>query len=261
MENPEKDASQKIVKEQKVFLRIHMMIGTFFGDPLVVGYMFAHNYRELGKPEMAKRAWLFSILAIISIITCLFLVPENTDFPNHFFPIIFTFIIHGLYKTYMDDEIELIIRKGGLSIGWGKQILATLASLGATFGIIFLTFFIAGDLADDVNYTSKIYVQAGINHTIQYEESNISGMEVDQIAEAFKEDGFFNEEPQKFVHLEKSDNKYLMYIPVVEGFKEIPGAEEGLTEVQQKMAAHFDDEEVVFVLFYEYLDNEIMKIK
>jgi hypothetical protein len=97
----------------KLYKMRAMYIGGFIGGPLVVGYLAAQNFKQLGQPENAKRAWIIAIITSIVVFGGLSLVPDPEIIPIAIILIIYLGIGDTLVQKYQGDDIKSHIKNGG----------------------------------------------------------------------------------------------------------------------------------------------------
>ena len=62
------ELDNQIIPERKIYKDPALLLGAFFGGPLAAGYMIAGNFKAFGRPDKAKKTWLFTILATITFL-------------------------------------------------------------------------------------------------------------------------------------------------------------------------------------------------
>lgn len=234
-------------------------VATFLGGPLVAGYLLTENFKSFGQPEKVKPTWIITIIATIVIFGAVFMIPENINIPNQIIPITYTAIAFGLFKKYQEEKVTEHIKQGGLIYGWGKVIGVGLIGLLITIVPIF-TFAFLSDSMEQANISTKTY-GVTVKHEIDFDKSNISEAEVDEIAEGFRETGFFDRSVAKYVYVVKNGSKYEISISVVEGIENDAEALQPFVELRDEMDRYFPNNKVEFMLVVEYLDNVVKVLK
>jgi hypothetical protein len=126
-----------VIPDYKLYKDKVIAPATFFGGPLVAGYLMAENFKKLGETDMVRKTWIFTIVAFVAIFGTALYIPENVHFPNYLIPIGYTFLAKTLVNQYQRPQIEAHIEKGGeLYSGW-RIFWIILISLAATFGVLF----------------------------------------------------------------------------------------------------------------------------
>lgn len=73
---------------------------TFFGGPLVAGYLAAENFKLLDKPEKATSAWLISLAVTVMIFGTIVLIPALEKLPRFVIPAAYSFGAQALILKY-----------------------------------------------------------------------------------------------------------------------------------------------------------------
>lgn len=249
----------KTIPKGKIYKDRAFWVGTFLGGPLVAGYLFSENFKSLGQPEKVKPTWIITIIATVVIFGGIFMIPENINIPNQIIPIAYTAIAFGLFKKYQEEKAAGHIEQGGLIYGWGKVIGVAIIGLLITIVPIF-TFAFLSDSIEQANISTKTY-GVSVKHEIDFDESNISEVEVDRIAEGFRETGFFDLSVAKYVYVVKNGSKYEIIISVVQGMENDPESLQPFVELRDQMDNYLPNEEIEFKLVVDYLDNVVKVLK
>lgn len=235
------------------------LLGTFLGGPLVAGYLFAENFKAFGQPEKVKPTWIIAILVTIIIFTTIFMIPESINIPNQIIPITYTAITFGLFKKYQEEKTTEHIEQGGLIYGWGKVILVGIIGLLITMLPIFTFGFFSASI-DESNISTKTYGMT-VKHEISFDKSSITEAEIDEIAEGFREAGFFDLSVPKYVYVVKDDEKYEISISVIQGIENDPDALKLFAELRDQMDSYLKNNKIEFKLVVGYLDNVVKVLK
>lgn len=135
---------QNKTKGLKFYSQRAIGIATFFGGPLAACYLVRENYLVLNKPDEAKKALLYGLLATIFIFGFIFMMPEDImgKVPNQIIPIIYTAIIYYIVEYIQGETLKLHKDFGNEFIsGWKATlvgVIAMLISLSLIFGYVFL---------------------------------------------------------------------------------------------------------------------------
>ncbi|QCK15639.1 hypothetical protein [Mangrovivirga cuniculi] len=243
----------------KVYKDRAFWVGTFLGGPLVAGYLFAENFKALGQPEKVKPTWVIAIIVTIILFGGIFLVPENITIPNQIIPIVYTAITFALFKKIQEEKVEEYTNQGGVFYGWGKVIAVGIIGALITIVPIFSIAFLA-DSIEQANITTKTYGVA-VKHEIDFDNTNISEKEVDEIAEAFFNTGFFDLSVAKYVYVVKNGSKYEISISVMEGMENDTEAIQFFRELRDQMDNYLPNNKIEIKLVVEYLDNVVKVLK
>ncbi|WP_207785300.1 hypothetical protein [Flavobacterium celericrescens] len=135
---------QNKTKGLKFYSQRAIGIATFFGGPLAAGYLVRENFLVLNKPDEAKKAILYGLLATVFVFGLIFLTPDEIieKFPNQLIPLIYTAIIY-LVVEYTQGEILKLHKEFGNEFisGWKAALvgfIAMLLFLSVILGYIFI---------------------------------------------------------------------------------------------------------------------------
>lgn len=234
-------------------------VGTFLGGPLVAGYLFSENFKTLGQPEKVKTTWIITILATVLIFGGIFLIPENINIPNQIIPIAYTAIAFGLFKKYQEEKTLEHISQGGLIYNWGRVIGVGIIGLLITILPIF-TIAYASDTIDQANISTKTY-GVSVKHEINFDKSNVSDKEIDEIAEGFRETGFFDLSVAKYVYVVKNGDQYEISISVIQGMENDTQALQPFVELRADMDNYLPNNKIEFKLVVDNLENVVKTLK
>ena len=154
----------------------------------------------------------------------------------------------GLFKKHQEEKTVEHINQGGLIYNWGRVIVVGIIGLLITILPIFAIAF-ASDTIDQANISTKIYGTT-IRHEIDYDKSNVSEKEIDEIAEGFKETGFFDLSVAKYVYVVKNGDKYEISISVVPGIENDSEAIQPFVDLRNQMDSYIVDNKVEFKLVF-----------
>ncbi len=251
--------NEEIIPEGKIYKGKAFWVGSFLGGPLVIGYLFAENFKVLGQPEKIKWAWIISIVSTIVIFYGAFEIPENINFPNQIIPITYTLIAYGLFKKFQEEKVNEHIKRGGVLYSWekiiGVSIIGLLVTLGTVFGIVY-----ASDTIKQANISTKTYGMV-VKHEIDYDTTNISEQEVDEIAAGFRETGFFDFSMAKYVYVYKNKEGYEITIPIFKGTENSTTGLQPFIELRDQMDTYFPNKSIEIKLAVDYLENVVKVLK
>jgi hypothetical protein len=127
----------------KIYTVNQIRICTFFGGPLVAGYMIAENFRAFNEYGKAKQTWLIAIVASVVIFGLLFAIPESVKIPNVLFPLIYSWATFMLVNKYQGKQIMAHLTGDGLSFNWGRAIVVSLIGMVTIVVLVFIGVFVA----------------------------------------------------------------------------------------------------------------------
>jgi len=253
------DTIDKQIPNGKIFKDKAFGVGIFLGGPLVAGYLFSENFKTFGQTEKVKPTWIISIFVTILIFGGVFLIPENIKIPNQLIPIVYTAIAYGLFHKLQSERATQHINSGGLIYGWGRVIGIGVIGLLITILPIFAIAY-TYDTVEQTNITTKTYGTT-VKHEIDFDKNNITEKEVDEIADGFVETGFFDLSVSKYVYVIKNENKYELYISVVEGIENDQNALQPFIELRAQMDEYIPNKKIEIKLVVDYIENVVKTLK
>ena len=126
------------VPEFKLYNETSVRLGTFFGGPLVAGYLIAENFKLLGHHEKVKTTWMYTIVATIVIFGGIFLIPSTAKIPSYVIPIAYAWIASLIVRQTQGNEIKKHIEIGGRLFSAWRVVLISMMGLVITVGILFV---------------------------------------------------------------------------------------------------------------------------
>ncbi len=121
------------INNRKLYSERALLIATFFGGPVVAGYMMGQNYKALDEENVATRSFIIGILSSVLMYAALFLFPEQIteSIPGALIPGIYTFIIVLIFQKYQKAAVVRHKENGGkFHSGWKA------AGIGSLFMIV-----------------------------------------------------------------------------------------------------------------------------
>lgn len=245
----------------KVYKDKAFWTGTFLGGPLVAGYMFAENFKALGQDSKVKSTWIITILSTLAIFGIVISIPENINLPNQVVPIAYSAVAYGLFTKLQGEKVTQHMEKGGSVKSWWNVILIGIIGLIVTM-TPFATYVLASDATTSkpTNITTKAYGNT-VQHEIDFDPSNVSEQEIDEIADQFRATGFFDISVAKYVYVLKNGKTYELYTSVVSGTENNPEDLQPFIELRDQMDQSLPKMEVEIKLVVDYLDNVVKVLK
>jgi hypothetical protein len=147
-------------KGLKLYSQKAIGIATFLGGPLAAGYLVRENYLELNKPDEAKNALIYGLLATVVVFGFIFMLPDNIadKIPNQIIPIIYTAIIYALVENTQGKILKLHKELGNEFISVWKAVLIGFISLLLLISVIFGYAFLFGNEKNLLEYDAKMEV-------------------------------------------------------------------------------------------------------
>ena len=118
------------MRTKRLYLKFYSQraigIATFFGGPLAACYLVRENYLVLNKPDEAKKALLYGLLATVAVLGFILLTPEDVmeKIPNQIFPLIYTAVIYYVVESTQGETLKLHEKFGNEFIsGWKAALV------------------------------------------------------------------------------------------------------------------------------------------
>ncbi|MEP0265165.1 hypothetical protein [Dokdonia sp.] len=245
--------------KKKMYKDKAISIGTFIGGPLVGGYLLAENFKAIGQSDKVTKTWIITILATIAIFGLAFLIPENTRFPKILIPAIYTAIASGIFKKYQEPNVLNQLESSGEYYSWGRTIGVSIIGIIITGAILLITAFTIIEI-EESNMATKKYGLT-VKHEIEYNTSDFTVTEIDQIADGFIEHAFFDLDVAKYVYVNKEEQTYELYMPISEMYADDQGVIKEFTILKKKMDSYITDKKVIMKIVVNDLDNVIQVIE
>ncbi|MFD3000387.1 hypothetical protein ACFS7Z_08460 [Pontibacter toksunensis] len=235
--------------ERKVYTTNSIWYATFLGGPLTAGYLIAENFKTLGQRNKVLATWVITILATIII----FKLSEYVTSHRYALPLfcagvawLIAMNVQGKkIKSYVSAEGRTfsVIHCIGVGVVWCA--LTVLPLIGYAY------------FADPFYNTATAYY-GQLRHEVYYTK-NIYYGEVDKVVDALTQSGYFGEDYQRFIFLEKKDDKYIVSIFIEEDCLNDQETVDYLEEVRLYAQYHLIDNRLVFNLCEEEV-TEVRKV-
>jgi len=205
------------IPDGKIYSNNVIYRATFFGGPLVAGYMMAANFKIFGETRKANWAWFWSILFCIVLCGTIVLLSDylRGKSPNAIIPVFYSTAAYYIAKHYQGEKITTHLNAGGQKYGGWRAFLISIIGLFVLviffFGLIYTkTIFSNNNIkaTNALGYNS-IKTYGAIKNEIAYNAGNISDEQLDTIAALFTKAGYFKEfKNQKEILVKKTDKTY-----------------------------------------------------
>lgn len=195
----------------KVYRPNAVPVATFFGGPLVAGYLMAANFNAFNEHRKALASWIISISVTIGLFVFLIAMPDTGHIPNEMIPLAYTLIAQALMKHYQKARIDTHIAAGGATYSNWRVVGVSLVSLVITVALVFGSLFVAGSFTRVSD--SKTYPPDDV---IEYNRSHVTESDADQFAGAFRTTGFFGTPEPGYAYLDKTGNTFHLSVLIRE---------------------------------------------
>src|SRR4030095_6065681 len=107
------------------------------GGPLASGYYFFRDFRALSEPRRATYALAAAVIVTILLLGGVVLIPALERIPNMVFPVVYSSIAYGVFRSSLSEKVSAHIVSGGSQFGWGNTIGVSVLFLVVTLIPIF----------------------------------------------------------------------------------------------------------------------------
>jgi uncharacterized membrane protein len=98
--------------ESKLYSSESILIATFFGGPIVGGYLIAENFKMMGETEKAKQTWVFAILGLSLMLGFMEFI-KTAKIPWYVLPLAYTALTYLPMKWLQGSRIKAHMLQGG----------------------------------------------------------------------------------------------------------------------------------------------------
>ena len=122
------------IPTEKIYKPIGIYLATFFGGPLVGGYLVASNYRALKERHNVVKTWVFTVLgsALIVVFSYFINYRSTRHIPGYLFPLIYSVITYNIVNLLQKDKIATYISSGGQFHASTRVFVVTIIGLAVT---------------------------------------------------------------------------------------------------------------------------------
>jgi hypothetical protein len=116
----------------------------FIGSPVAACWFFAHNYRQLGNTESARK-WLFwGCGGSFVFIVLVRMLPLSLRFPPYVIPLGYSIALREVAKQTQGDAVTQHISTGGRLGSWWVVVGISLLFFAGMFGVLFAGYCLFG---------------------------------------------------------------------------------------------------------------------
>ena len=124
-------------EESKLYHSESILIATFFGGPLVGGYMTAENFKLMGEPEKAKQTWVFALVGI-SMLLAFMQFFQGAKIPWYVLPLASTALTYIPMKFMQGRKIQHHLLQGGAMHKGDRVFVVGFVGAVATFLVLLI---------------------------------------------------------------------------------------------------------------------------
>jgi hypothetical protein len=125
-------------EESKLYHSESILIATFFGGPLVGGYMTAENFKLMGEPEKAKQTWVFALLGIAMLMGFVEFF-QGAKIPWYVLPLAYTALTYIPMKFMQGRKIQSHLLQGGSLHKADRVFVVGFVGAVATFLVLLIS--------------------------------------------------------------------------------------------------------------------------
>lgn len=188
------------IPEGKVYRDKVIYQATFFGGPLVAGYMMASNFKVFSETEKAKWTWLFTIIFCVMLFSILIFLPDEIGkSPIFLIPLFYSLIAYYLAKYLQQAKIKAHLNAGGQKYsGWRALLISIIGLLVFVIPFLGISYVQVQSKKANVNRVREEIKNLGYNsdkaygkNEIFYDTAGITNKMLDTIAGVFYKTGCF----------------------------------------------------------------------
>jgi uncharacterized membrane protein len=125
--------------EPKLYSSESILIATFFGGPLVGGYLIAENFKIMGEMEKAKQTWVFAILGISVLLGFVEFIKNFSTF-WYMIPLTYTAMTYLPMKWLQGNKIKAHMLQGGqMHKGDRVFVISFVGAVASMVGLLFMS--------------------------------------------------------------------------------------------------------------------------
>jgi len=242
----------------KLYKVNHIWLAAFIGGPLGAGYIIANNYKRFNEKRKHLIAWIISIVATLIIFGSVFLIPPDVHLSNQLIPFIYMCIAYFLMNQLQGAKLSAHATAGGQFFGWARVLLIGVISICITLVVMISALFFRGVL-DEAPMSIKTF--GTVQNEINYDSSNLTEAEVDNLGEAFTATGVFSEEGKAYAYPKKVGTTY--EISFVGGTSEddVAAALEYFKQLRNDLQVYFPTNHIVINIVIGDLDHVVQRLE
>ncbi|HEX8041611.1 MAG TPA: hypothetical protein VF490_20830 [Chryseosolibacter sp.] len=240
---------------RKIYPMKAIWVGTFLGGPLSAGYLIAENFKTLGHRNKVGPTWILAIAATISVFGGVFLIPDAEKLPRQIVPLIYTAIVYAIVQQVQGQEIKAFMSGTGKAFSIWRALGLSLIWCVITLVPVFLSVLLTDPV---ITAQSKSYGE--LKHEIYFHENNVAENEADEIAEALRKASFFDDVQRKSVVLDKSDDAYVISIPLIKDAWNDSEVVSYFEDLRTKVQTFFPAKKIIINLSSEEDVTDVKKV-
>lgn len=195
---------------KKYFTETQTNVATFIGGPMAGGILIYRNFLKLERKTEANIALSLTFLLTLSLVTFVFNIPEKLydKIPAMAYSSIYTLISAFVFRRFLMTDVKQKLEDGAKKSSlW---IVASFTILGLIINLIIL---IAVGFNQPPFEGEKLSFGVAANE-VYYDKGNTTLKEIQYVATTLRAYGYFNDEYQSAVRIERNENTVVLSIPI-----------------------------------------------
>lgn len=195
---------------KKYFTETQTNVATFIGGPMAGGILIYRNFLKLERKTEANIALSLTFLLTLSLVTFVFNIPEKLydKIPAMAYSSIYTLISAFVFRRFLTTDVKQKLEDGAKKSSlW---IVASFTILGLIINLIIL---IAVGFNQPPFEGEKLSFGVAANE-VYYDKGNTTLKEIQYVATTLRAYGYFNDEYQSAVRIERNENTVVLSIPI-----------------------------------------------
>jgi len=187
---------------KKYFTETQTNVATFIGGPVAGGLLIYRNFLKLGRKPEAQITLAVTFLLTVSLAVLIFNIPESVmdKIPNSVFASLYTVISAIVFSHFLKKEIKHKFDEGAKKSSNWLVTAYTFAGLLINVAILLAVGFNQPPFEGDK-------LEFGTNE-VYYDKGNVSLEEIQKTATTLRYYGYFTNETQNAVRMEKNDTVF-----------------------------------------------------
>lgn len=243
------DLADQIYSEKKA------LVGVFLGGPIAGAYYFWSTFKALGMSTAATFSPIVAALILVITLGSSF-VPPFDRVPNVIFWSLQIGLVYGLYRGYLAVPVEEHLSQGKPEFGWGNTLTIAITSLIITLGILIGILYFSGVFnGPNVSYHGKL------RHEIVFDEKSITVGEIDRLGSALTSAGFFDQELQKSIEVNRDGDRFILNLYCTESARGDAEFTDLVRVLRNDVQQFFPNNPIVIDMVIDTPDNRINRIE
>ncbi|NNF00207.1 MAG: hypothetical protein HKN25_14405 [Pyrinomonadaceae bacterium] len=248
--------SDNKIPQEKLYKDRQVWVASMLGGPLTAGYVIARNFKELGENKKVPLTLIIAVIVTIIVFSLAIVLPDG--FPNIGLPLIYTLAAFALVRIYQGERLTEHARKGGLFQSWWKTIGVSMLGLALTIVLVVMPIFAFFYFSAP---TEIVKTYGMTENEIGYQEGNVTEREVDLVAKALRETGFFDDEHKSYTYVLKKGNTYELFFNFNFAGQITSDTIDNYGEFRKQMQTFFQGKKIVVNLVVDDIANVIKRIE